>query len=56
LAPCPHCISAHPFGLTFNLALHTIEQDKALDHTGELLTAHWREEQNAQDEDGKSVA
>jgi hypothetical protein len=33
--------------------LHTIEQDKALDHIRELLTVHWREAQDAQDEDGK---
>ena len=33
--------------------LHTIEQDKALDHIRELMSAHWREAQDAQDEDGK---
>ena len=33
--------------------LQSIEQDKALDHIRELLTAHWREAQDAQDEDGK---
>jgi len=36
-----------------NADLHTIEQDKALDHIRELLTAHWREAQDAQDDDGK---
>ncbi len=30
-----------------------IEQEKALDHIRDLLTAHWREAQNAQDDDGK---
>ena len=30
-----------------------IEQQKAIDHIRELLTAHWREAEDAQDEDGK---
>ncbi len=29
------------------------EQQKALDHIRELMSAHWREAQDAQDEDGK---
>ncbi len=33
--------------------IQSIEQDKALDHIRELLTAHWREAQDAQDDDGK---
>lgn len=33
--------------------LQSIEQSKALDYIRELLTAHWREAQDAQDEDGK---
>lgn len=32
--------------------LATIEQDKALDHIRELMSAHWREAQDAQDDDG----
>jgi len=30
-----------------------LEQQKALDHIRELMSAHWREAQDAQDEDGK---
>ena len=33
--------------------LTDLEQQKALDHIRELLSAHWREAQDAQDEDGK---
>ena len=29
------------------------EQQKALDHVRELMSAHWREAQDAQDDDGK---
>ena len=30
-----------------------IEQQKALDHMRDLMSTHWREAQEAQDEDGK---
>jgi hypothetical protein len=30
-----------------------IEQQKALDHIRELISAHWREAENSQDDDGK---
>ena len=33
--------------------LQDLEQQKALDHVRELMSAHWREAQDAQDEDGK---
>jgi hypothetical protein len=33
--------------------IQDLEQGKALDHIRELLTAHWREAQDAQDEHGK---
>ena len=33
--------------------IQDIEQEKALDHIRELMSAHWREAQDAQDEDGK---
>jgi len=33
--------------------IQDIEQEKALDHIRELMSAHWREAQKAQDEDGK---
>ncbi len=33
--------------------LQDLEQQKALDHVRELMGAHWREAQDAQDEDGK---
>lgn len=33
--------------------IQDLEQQKALDHIRELMTAHWREAQDAQDEDGK---
>jgi hypothetical protein len=31
----------------------TIEQTKALDHIRDLMSAHWREAENSQDDDGK---
>jgi hypothetical protein len=33
--------------------IQDLEQQKALDHIRELMTAHWREAQDAQDDDGK---
>lgn len=33
--------------------LTDLEQEKALDHIRELMSAHWREAQDAQDDDGK---
>jgi len=33
--------------------LTDLEQEKALDYIRELMSAHWREAQDAQDEDGK---
>ena len=33
--------------------LAELEQTKALDHIRELLSAHWREAEDAADEDGK---
>ena len=33
--------------------LHELEQEKAIGHIRELLSAHWREAQEAQDDDGK---
>ena len=33
--------------------IQDIEQEKALDHMRELMSTHWREAQDAQDEDGK---
>ena len=33
--------------------LTDLEQQKALDHIRELLSTHWREAQDTQDEDGK---
>jgi hypothetical protein len=33
--------------------INDLEQTKALDHIRELLTTHWREARDAQDEDGK---
>ena len=33
--------------------IQDIEQQKALDHIRELMSAHWREAQDAQDVDGK---
>ena len=33
--------------------IQELEQQKALDHMRELMTAHWREAENAQDDDGK---
>ena len=30
-----------------------LEQEKAIDHIRELLTAHWREAEDAQDDEGK---
>ena len=33
--------------------LQDLEQQKALDHIRELMSAHWREAQDAQDDDGK---
>ena len=33
--------------------IQDLEQQKALDHVRELMSAHWREAQDAQDEDGK---
>ena len=33
--------------------INDLEQQKALDHIRELMSAHWREAQNAQDDDGK---
>ena len=33
--------------------IHTIEQEKAVEHIRELLTAHYREAQDSADEDGK---
>ena len=33
--------------------LQDLEQQKAIDHVRELMIAHWREAQDAQDEDGK---
>ena len=33
--------------------LQDLEQQKALDHIRELMNAHWREAENAQDDDGK---
>ncbi len=33
--------------------IQDIEQEKALDHMRELMSAHWRAAQDAQDEDGK---
>jgi len=33
--------------------IQDLEQQKALDHIRELMSAHWREAQDSQDEDGK---
>jgi hypothetical protein len=33
--------------------LAEIEQQKALDHMRELLSAHWREAEDSQDDEGK---
>ena len=33
--------------------LTDLEQQKALDHIRDLMSAHWREAMDAQDEDGK---
>ena len=33
--------------------LQDLEQQKALDHIRELMSAHWHEAQESQDEDGK---
>ena len=33
--------------------IQDIEQQKALDHIRDLMSTHWREAQDAQDEDGK---
>ena len=33
--------------------INDLEQQKALDHMRELMSAHWREAQDAQDDDGK---
>ena len=33
--------------------IQDLEQQKALDHIRDLMSAHWREAQDAQDEDGK---
>ncbi len=33
--------------------LQDLEQQKALDHVRELMTAHWREAQDSADDDGK---
>jgi hypothetical protein len=33
--------------------IQDIEQQKALDHIRELMSAHWREAQDAQDDEGK---
>jgi len=33
--------------------IQDIEQQKALDHIRDLMSTHWREAENAQDEDGK---
>lgn len=33
--------------------IQDIEQEKALDHIRELMSAHWREAQDAQDDEGK---
>ena len=33
--------------------LQDLEQQKALDHIRELMSAHWREAQDAQDDEGK---
>lgn len=33
--------------------LHDLEQQKALDHIRDLMSAHWREAQDAQDDEGK---
>lgn len=30
-----------------------LEQQKALDHIRDLMTAHWRDAQDSQDDDGK---
>ena len=33
--------------------LQDLEQQKALDHIRELMSAHWREAQDSQDDEGK---
>lgn len=33
--------------------INDLEQQKALDHIRDLMSTHWREAQDAQDEDGK---
>jgi len=33
--------------------IQDLEQQKALDHIRELMSVHWREAQDAQDDDGK---
>ena len=33
--------------------IQDLEQQKAIDHVRELMSTHWREAQDAQDEDGK---
>ena len=33
--------------------IEELEQQKALDHMRELMSAHWHEAENAQDDDGK---
>ena len=33
--------------------IQDLEQQNALDHIRELMSAHWREAQDAQDDDGK---
>ena len=33
--------------------LADLEQQKALDHIRDLMSAHWREAQDSQDDDGK---
>ena len=33
--------------------IHELEQQKALDHIRDLMSTHWREATDAQDEDGK---
>jgi hypothetical protein len=39
--------------MTTDININDLEQQKALDHIRELMSAHWREAQDAQDEDGK---
>lgn len=33
--------------------LHDLEQEKALDHIRDLMSAHWREAQDSQDDEGR---